>query len=433
MRRLLALASLLAMLPAAPAAAGISDTALRSHLARQMNAAGAGSGALVVDLANGRTLFERRGDTYRIPASNEKLYTTAAAMVRFGPAGRLLTRVYGDGALADGGVYRGNLFLRGGGDPTFGSASFNRRAYGTGASVSQLARELAARGIERVQGNVYGDESYFDRLRGGPDSGYRFSFWIGAPLSGLSFNRGLGNTRGTSRQRRPAVFAAEQLRRALRAEGVTVTGGSDERLTPSGAALLATVQSPPIATLSRLTNVPSDNFMAEMLLKAIGARFGPRGSTSGGAAAARAALLSGPGIAPRIADGSGLSRSNRTTPRQIVRLLDHMDRTQSLAVPFRGSLAVACRSGTLAGRMCGTAASGRCRGKTGTLSGVSALSGYCDLRDRVIAFSFLMNRVNVSGARRLQNRMAAAIASYTPAPEPASPASRAGSPGPPRR
>ena len=72
--------------------------------------------------------------------------------------------------------------------------------------------------------------------------------------------------------------------------------------------------------------------------------------------------------------------------------------------------------------MCGTTAAGRCRGKTGTLSNVSALSGYCDLSDRKIAFSIIMNNVNVSGARSLQNRMAAAIARYRPsvsAPEPA--------------
>jgi D-alanyl-D-alanine carboxypeptidase/D-alanyl-D-alanine-endopeptidase (penicillin-binding protein 4) len=99
-----------------------------------------------------------------------------------------------------------------------------------------------------------------------------------------------------------------------------------------------------------------------------------------------------------------------------------MDRSATLAVPFRNSLGVACRSGTLGGRMCGTTAAGRCRGKTGTLSNVSALSGYCDLSDRKIAFSIIMNNVSVSGARNLQNRMAAAIARYRPgtsAPQPA--------------
>jgi D-alanyl-D-alanine carboxypeptidase/D-alanyl-D-alanine-endopeptidase (penicillin-binding protein 4) len=121
-----------------------------------------------------------------------------------------------------------------------------------------------------------------------------------------------------------------------------------------------------------------------------------------------------------VVDGSGLSRGDRTTPRTVVRLLDQMDRSTTLAPAFRASLGVACRSGTLGGRMCGTAAAGRCRGKTGTLSNVSALSGYCDLPDRVIAFSILMNNVSVSGAHVLQDRMAVAIARYrssTPAPQ----------------
>jgi D-alanyl-D-alanine carboxypeptidase/D-alanyl-D-alanine-endopeptidase (penicillin-binding protein 4) len=159
-----------------------------------------------------------------------------------------------------------------------------------------------------------------------------------------------------------------------------------------------------------------------MLLKGLGARFGGRGSSQAGAAVVRG-TLGNLGVRPqRVVDGSGLSHGDRTTPRTVVRLLDQLDRSTTLAPAFRGSLGVACRSGTLGGRMCSTAASGRCRGKTGTLSNVSALSGYCDLSDRVIAFSIIMNNVSVTGARSLQDRMAAAIARYrpsTPASEPA--------------
>jgi D-alanyl-D-alanine carboxypeptidase/D-alanyl-D-alanine-endopeptidase (penicillin-binding protein 4) len=419
-RRSLAVLAFLLAVPA-PAAAG-TESQLRTSLDRSMRSAGAASGALVVDLGDGRTLYSRAADTPRVPASNEKLYTTSTALARFGPSGRLLTRVLGDGQLDDAGVYRGNLYLRGGGDPTFGSDAFNRRAYGTGASVTELAAAVQAAGVTRVTGFVYGDETYFDGLRGGPDSGFAFSIYIGAPLSALAFNRGLANSQGSAIQRRPARYAAERLLRALRAEGVSVSRGAAERAAPGAAREVATVSSPPMATLARLTNVSSDNFFAEMLLKSIGGRFGTRGSTAGGATAVMSWLREN-AIGARVSDGSGLSRRNRTTPRQVVRLLDHMDRTEELAVPFRGSLAVGCRSGTLAGRMCGTRASGRCRGKTGTLTGVSALSGYCDVGgERVIAFSILMNGVSAGGARSLQDRMAAAIASYVP-----SSASRAGS------
>jgi D-alanyl-D-alanine carboxypeptidase/D-alanyl-D-alanine-endopeptidase (penicillin-binding protein 4) len=413
------LASLTVLLAAlwAPAAApaGTAESSLRATLARSMRAAGSASGALVVDLGNGRTLYARAADTPRIPASNEKLYTTATALARFGPDGRLSTEVLGDGELRPDGVYTGDLYLRGGGDPTFGSADFNDRAYGTGTSVDDLAAEVAAAGVERVTGGVYGDESFFDEHRGGPDSGYAFDVYIGAPLSALAFDRGLANSQGSAVQRRPAHFAADRLTRALRAAGVSVARRAGEGATPPRAKPIAEVGSPSMAVLARLTNVSSDNFFAEMLLKAVGGRFRGRGSTAAGASAARA-YLGTVGIAPRISDGSGLSRGNRTTPRQLVTLLDRMDRSTNLAVPFRRSLAVACRSGTLASRMCGTRASGRCRGKTGTLEDVSALSGYCDVGgDRVIAFSLLMNRVDVYSARELQNRMAAAIAAYRPA------------------
>ncbi len=229
-------------------------------------------------------------------------------------------------------------------------------------------------------------------------------------------------------QRRPGGYAADQLTRALRSSGVPVTGGTAERRAPRGAGLVASVSSPPISTLIRLTNQPSDNFFAETLLKDLGARFGGRGSTQAGAAVVRG-TLSDIGVHPaRVVDGSGLSRSDHTTPRTIVSLLDHIDRSTDLAPAFRRSLGVACRSGTIGGRMCGTAAAGRCRAKTGTLSNVSALSGYCDLSDRVIAFSILMNNVSVSGAHTLQDRMAAAIARYrpsTPAPTAKAPAGTA--------
>jgi serine-type D-Ala-D-Ala carboxypeptidase/endopeptidase (penicillin-binding protein 4) len=429
MRRVLAFFALwMPILPAAASQAGTPEATLTKSLAASMRAAGPSSGALVVDLANGRTLFSLRPDRARVPASNEKIFTTSAALVRFGPSGRLTTRVLGDGQLQDDGTYEGNLYLRGGGDPTFGSASFIRRAYGAGASVSDLVSGIEAAGVTQIAGAVYGDETFFDGLRGGPSNGYAFDVYIGGPLSALAFNRGLTSSRGAAIQRRPGGFAADQLVRALRTAGISVVKGAGEHATPPGARLLTSTPSPPMSTLIRLTNQPSDNFFAEMLLKGLGARFGGRGSTQAGASVVRG-TLGDLGVRPqRVIDGSGLSRGDRTSPRAIVTLLDQMDRSTTLAAPFRSSLGVGCRSGTLGGRMCGTAAAGRCRGKTGTLSNVSALSGYCDLPDRVVAFSIIMNQVSVSGARRLQDRMAAAIARYrssTPAPQAQAPAGTA--------
>jgi serine-type D-Ala-D-Ala carboxypeptidase/endopeptidase (penicillin-binding protein 4) len=399
-----------ALWPAAPAAALTADSSLAASLARSMRPAGGGSGAIVVDETDGRVLFALRPDTPRVPASNQKLYTTSTALLRYGPGGTLSTRVLGVGTRDSTGTFTGTLYLRGGGDPTFGSASFTRRAYGTGGTASDLAGHLAAAGIRRVRGSVMGDESAFDRRRGG--SGFGIALDIGGPLSALSFNRGLATESGGGFQRRPATYAAAQLTAALRSRGIAVTGAAGERLTPPGARELAREPSPAMSTLVALTNRPSDNFFAEMLLKDLGASFLHRGTTAGGAAVVRGRMAQ-LGIHPRVADGSGLSRGNRTTPRDVVRLLTAMDHTPAVASALRNSLSVAGRSGTLAPRMRGTVAAGRCRGKTGTLSGVSALSGYCDaVGGRRLAFSILMNGVSVSAGRAIQNAMAVAIARY---------------------
>jgi D-alanyl-D-alanine carboxypeptidase/D-alanyl-D-alanine-endopeptidase (penicillin-binding protein 4) len=160
-----------------------------------------------------------------------------------------------------------------------------------------------------------------------------------------------------------------------------------------------------------LINRPSDNYLAEILIKSLGASFAARGTTTAGAGVVRARMAA-LGLHPRVVDGSGLSRANLASPRQIVRLLSAIDGTAG-GESFYSSLAIAGRSGTLAYRMRGTAAAGRCRGKTGTLNGVAALSGYCDaVGGRRLVFSILMNRVSVSGARGLQNAMAVSIARY---------------------
>ncbi|HEX2161959.1 MAG TPA: D-alanyl-D-alanine carboxypeptidase, partial [Thermoleophilaceae bacterium] len=265
-----ALLALLTVLAAsfAPSAAA-DERGLSNRLAGAMGSAGSWSGAYVVNADSGRPVFSWRHTTPRILASNTKLFTTAAALARFGVEGTLGTEVRGTGNLSGRGVYRGNLYLVGGGDPTFGSQSFSGSAYGGGATVEALAAQLDRAGIERVAGRVVGDESAFDSLRGGPDSGYGTSIWVG-PLSALGYNRGLGNENGSSFQANPPAFAAARLTDALRRRGIAVSGRPTARTTPASADILAAVQSPPMARLAALTNKPSDNYFAEMLVKALG-------------------------------------------------------------------------------------------------------------------------------------------------------------------
>jgi D-alanyl-D-alanine carboxypeptidase/D-alanyl-D-alanine-endopeptidase (penicillin-binding protein 4) len=401
------LACALALAPAAVATAAPLDATVSRELAR----AGGVSGGYVLDTTTGRVLASVRADTPRIPASVQKLYTTATALLRFGADGTLDTRVLGTGTLTDDGTWRGDLYLRGSGDPTFGSITFTRRAYGTGATTADLAAGLHELGIRRVTGRVYGDESAFDRLRGGPSTGGRLDVWIGGPLSALAYNRGLANEAGSALQSRPATFAAQQLVTALKYRRVRVNAKVGERTTPRSAEELAVVSSPPMAKLAQLTNVPSDNYLAETLLKAIGAAHGAGGSTAAGAGVAKDTLARFE-ISPRIVDGSGLSRANATSPRQVVGLLQGMRDEPG----FRESLAVAGRSGTLANRMRRSSAQGRCQGKTGSLSNVSALAGYCrSANGHVIAFAFMSNSVVPAYARGAQDRLAAILARQRPA------------------
>ena len=408
MRRFASLVAALAFVAVPVQAQAAADPALVAKLGRYMRAAGSQSGAYVVNLTDSETVFGSRQGKPRILASNTKLFTTATALARFGTEGTLGTEVRGSGTLDESGVWRGDLYLHGGGDPTFGSRPFTRRAYGAGATVEDLALALDTAGIQRVSGRILGDESVFDPLRGGPDSGYSTSVWVG-PLSGLAYNHGLGDERGRSFQVNPPVFAAARLDAALESRGIPVRAAPRSGVAPPEASILASVDSPPMADIVRITNKPSDNYFAEMLLKDIGREATGQGTTAGGARVA-ADFARELGARARLVDGSGLSRGNRASPRGIVRLLAGMQSRDEFDAWY-ASLPIAGRDGTLSTRMRSGAARGRCHAKTGTLSNVSALSGYCQaLSGDLYAFSILMNGVYPPGARQLQDRMAQALA-----------------------
>ncbi len=402
----------LAAAPAGDAQIGaIGAPALQAHLAHELSLAGDPSGGYVYDLTSKHVLFSGRADVLHPPASVEKLYTATTALVRFGATARLQTVVRGSGHLSAEGVWVGNLYLRGGGDPTFGSKGFIDSHYGgLGASVQSLASELARDGIHRVSGKIEGDESYFDSLRGEPSSGYAFDPYLEGVLSGLAFNRGeTGSYRGVHA---PAEYAAHELALALRADHIAVGGGTAAASTPQGAQTLATVSSPTIAQLLELMLPPSDNFFAEMLVKDLGARFGGAGSTAAGAGVVRGTIASLLGIHPHIVDGSGLSREDLTAPEQVVALLSYLS-SSPLGPIVRDALAIAGHTGTLSDRMLHSAATGRCRAKTGTLTGVSNLAGYCEADNgHLVAFAFFNDGIAVETARLLQDNMAITIARY---------------------
>jgi serine-type D-Ala-D-Ala carboxypeptidase/endopeptidase (penicillin-binding protein 4) len=391
------------------ALAAENDARLERRLDAAMNQASARSGAYVYDLSDRKGLFSRQATKRRILASNTKLFTTGAALGRFGSAGRFATEVLGDRLPNRSGVVRGDLYLVGGGDPIFGTASFAEHAYGGGgATLEGLARAVQRAGVRRVTGSVLGDESLFDSLRGGPDSGYGVSPWVG-PLSALSFNRGLARENGSAFQTRPPEFAAKKLTAALKRKGIRIEGSAGVSNAGARAREIAEVESITVGRLIRLTNQISDNFFAEILAKHLDATPTHPGTTAGGSASSErfAARF---GSRPHLVDGSGLARGNRAAPRAVVRLLRGMYRHRGFE-PYYESLARAREPGTLDERNTNR----RCRAKTGTISGVSALSGYCRaVSGDLIAFSILMNGVgyNYDGARRIQDAMTQIIAKY---------------------
>jgi serine-type D-Ala-D-Ala carboxypeptidase/endopeptidase (penicillin-binding protein 4) len=385
----------------APAgAASISRNKLRKRLGSLARQAPGKSGYFVLDptkQGKKRVLFKRNAGKRRKLASNTKLFTTATALHRLGGGGRIVTRVKHRGGIGQRGVLSGDLYLIGGGDPALDAAG-----------LAELARELHSGGLRRVKGKLFADDSVFDRRRGVPDSGWGPSPYI-RPLSGLVYD-------GSTYSGDPAKAAGQAFKQALKRAGVRVKGKVKLGKLPGKPRereALAETESPAISSLAASTNKPSNNFFAEMLLKRLWATPGRQGTTSGGTKAVqRFARSQGSGIKAR--DGSGLTANNKSSPREVGTLLAKM-RSHRESGEFFNSLAIAGKEGTLGSRMGGTAAAGRCRAKTGTISGVSALSGYCGKGKRTVVFSLLMNGVGSSdAARSVQDRMAAEIARYRP-------------------
>jgi serine-type D-Ala-D-Ala carboxypeptidase/endopeptidase (penicillin-binding protein 4) len=399
------------------ATGGLSGGELRRKLASQMRAAGGTSGALVVDLdarSGGGQIFSWASRTSRILASNMKLFTTAALLERYGAAKTFNTRVWAVGSRtgAGGRVLDGHLVLVGTGDPALADGSFARRYSLPVTRLGPLAAAVRAAGIEVVRHGILADARVFDGHRTVPQSGITGGPFLGT-LSGLDYDSGYVHGHLADR---PPLVAAHAFERKLEAARVKVKGPTNVGTLPAVARHrppLGAVSSPPVSALIAATNTPSNDFFAEMLLKRLAAAGDHRGTTARGIRlVARSARRVGSSV--RAQNGSGLSRLDRARPRDVVNLLAAMDARRDAAI-YRRSLAVPCESGTLAHRMCNTAADGHCHAKTGTLTDVSALSGYCEARHHhLIAFSVLMNGVNVYAARKHQDRIAPLIARYSP-------------------
>lgn len=414
----------------ATAALGLTATAPAGASMPSTTGIGSRAGVVVVDLGTGRTLLSRAGTQPRIPASVTKVFTLGAALRLLGPDWTPQTRVVATGA-ADGNAWVGDLHLVGGGDPTLSAAGLRALA----------GRTVQALGVRRLDGRLHVDATAFDDFQGGVRTGRAVDGDLGGRLGALSVDRGARTTD-------PAARAGSLFRTALRTAGLGVQGTVVRDDGPvADATTVAAQAGPTLAQLAASTLGPSDNYAAETLLKdlasrdgleaacrvreglpprpvaslvaeppaaatcATGAATAPPASTASGSLVLRTTLRPLAGTTPRIVDGSGLTRRNRVSPQTVVRLLLALDGDATVSPILRSSLPQAGRTGTLARRMRGTAAVGRCAAKTGTITGVSALAGFCStLAGREVAFAILQNGGNVSSARAFQDRFVARLA-----------------------
>jgi PBP4 family serine-type D-alanyl-D-alanine carboxypeptidase len=462
-----------------------SPSAISSLLDPVLQRRSGSIGVAVYSVDRAAPLYLRSADRSLLPASNMKLYTTAAALDRLGPDFQYVTSLYADGPVLPGGILDGNLILAGRGDP-----SLSGRFFADSATYvfDRFAAELRRAGVRRITGRLIGDASYFDDELAAPgwEPG-NLLWWYGARANALSFNdnvvtmeirpgasvgepaqvsfhpradglRVANHARTSSRRgarsigigRRPDIdgfeiwgqvplggtpvryvvavenpplFALSVMRDRLQRAGISVTGMDqvvyDRDLLPQRSRkLVASHVSPRLVELVRVVNKRSQNFFAEQILKTLGAVVDGEGSFDEGADVVEA-MLGGFGVSTRsvsIADGSGLSRYDIVTARTTAELLVAM-RSHQWFDDYYDSLLIAGQDGDPR-RLNSGDAIGNVHTKTGTLRGVSALSGYATTRDgELLAFSVITN--GMSGGKgasiALEDAVAEALAGYTAA------------------
>jgi D-alanyl-D-alanine carboxypeptidase/D-alanyl-D-alanine-endopeptidase (penicillin-binding protein 4) len=419
--------------------AAIEDLVLGSGLGERLNVS-------VVDVATGAELYQRRPEAPTVPASTVKLATAAAVLAARGPAYQLVTR-------AVAGERPGHVVLVGGGDPTL--AIDGTAAYPGAARLDRLADQVrAALGATPVT-RVSVDARRFTGDRHGPwDADIPGGGYVGpitalmtdggrldpsdvdmpaerstAPdlAAGRAFAElvGLGDDADVARDRAPAAPAA------VATPGATSTAAAPGPVTPGTE--LGRVSSPPLVRLVELMLDRSDNVIAEALARQVALAADEPASFAGAADAMRDVLaeLGLPVAGVEFADGSGLSRGNRLTPRLLTGLLllaagaDHPELTG-----IYSGLPVAGWSGTLAERyrtpgpsetgsrsdgppLEPAAGAGVVRAKTGTLYQVNALAGVVvTAGGRLLAFALLADQVPIAqeAAQEALDRIAVALA-----------------------
>jgi D-alanyl-D-alanine carboxypeptidase/D-alanyl-D-alanine-endopeptidase (penicillin-binding protein 4) len=405
--------------------ATVADGHLSADLDRALDDPALGAGrqreCLSVREATGRVAFARNPDMALTPASTMKLFTATAALARLGTDFHYRTEITAAAAPAQG-VVAGDVWLVGSGDPLLATGDFAAVAGYQGhprasTPLESLADRFVSSGVHEIRGRVVGDESRYDTQRyvSTWSPTYITNAEIG-PMSALTVNDGFAPFRPTAVPvPAPATNAAGMLTALLRARGVKVGGEAGEGRSPTGAPVVAAIDSAPLPDVVGTMLKESDNLAAELLVKELGVRFGGSGTTAAGVGVMRSTMttlgLTEPGLAS--VDGSGLDRSDRLTCSLLQAVLSRSGEEGTLG----RDLPVAGKDGTLARRFLGTPAAGKVRAKTGSLEGVNGLSGWTTAADgRSLQFALLANDLPRGVGGALEDRVVSALATYPQAP-----------------
>lgn len=405
--------------------------------------------ASVGEGADMKTLLDLNGRQLMIPASITKVVTASAVLEHFPPGYKFKTQILMDGVL-NGGILKGNLYLRGGGDPSFVSEN-----------MWFLVNAFLRSGISKVEGDLFVDDSLFDSVRyDSTRQKTRVDRAYDAPVGAMSFNwnsvnifvrpsntgsaqifidpendyiRLVNKTKSVSGKTnsllvdrkdtkdfigdvihvggsigkdlkeavvfknitQPDLWSGYNLKSFLKQRGVIITGKIKNAITPISAALLAESESKAVEQIVADMNKFSNNYVAEMLTKNLGVSKKNKGATLQDGMLVINEHLQSLGIPKEqysIQSPSGLSRDNKMSSFAMWKVLQHLRDDFKVQPEFLTSLPIAGVDGTLKRRMKNTKAERWVRAKTGFLTGVVSLAGYAGLEDgRVVTYSFVYN------------------------------------------
>lgn len=426
------------------------------------------AGVVVKSAASGEELYSTDAGKLLLPASNTKLFTSAAAAEVLGLDYRFTTSVLTSGRKA-GPVLNGDLVLRGTGDPTMLEEDYDA-----------LAAKVAKSGLRLVTGKLIADDTWFDDVRLGQDWAWDDeTAYYAAPISALTaspdrdYDAGsvvvtvapdggkvkvtttpdtgylkivnkatVGSSTNVLIERQhstrtvvitgtvastynewvavddPTAYAASLFRGALEKRGVRVMGKTTTGAAPAGAKEVAKKESMPLSELLVPFMKLSNNIHAEILTKAMGREVADQGTWAAGLKVSTDFARANGVQVLNLRDGSGLSRRDGITPSSIAQLLLAV-RDKPWYQAWYDALPVAGNAerfvgGTLRSRMRGTPAEDNVRAKTGSLTGVTALSGYVTSADgEPLVFSIMLNQYLSSSPKDIEDKIAVRLAQFS--------------------